>query len=279
MMLHAIRSHWRLRIPFLGINCGHVGFLLNEPDAVFSLEATSCTPIDWPSLASSFSSAALPTPPPLPTPVSSTTTTAEPPLPTPSCSATALTRTPSLRRIVGPNELTIHKLPLLFVEAIQSSPTSSSEPIVRQLAFNDVWVERSTGQTAWMELSVNGEIRIPKLIADGLLISTAAGSTAYAQAMGACPIPVGCPLLCVVGNNVAFPLSWKCAYLPLDAEITIKSVDPAKRPIRGFVDGLEMGNLLTLRLRASSIADCSLLFLKSHDMVTKLSSLQFPHTL
>jgi nicotinate (nicotinamide) nucleotide adenylyltransferase len=29
-MLHAIREHWRRRLPFYGINTGHLGFLLNE---------------------------------------------------------------------------------------------------------------------------------------------------------------------------------------------------------------------------------------------------------
>jgi NAD kinase len=29
-MLHAIRQHWRLRVPFLGLNAGHLGFLMNE---------------------------------------------------------------------------------------------------------------------------------------------------------------------------------------------------------------------------------------------------------
>jgi nicotinate (nicotinamide) nucleotide adenylyltransferase len=29
-MLHAIRRHWRLRVPFLGLNAGHLGFLMNE---------------------------------------------------------------------------------------------------------------------------------------------------------------------------------------------------------------------------------------------------------
>jgi NAD kinase len=29
-MLHAIRKHWRRRLPFFGINTGHLGFLLND---------------------------------------------------------------------------------------------------------------------------------------------------------------------------------------------------------------------------------------------------------
>lgn len=29
-MLHAIRENWRLRVPFVGVNTGHLGFLMNE---------------------------------------------------------------------------------------------------------------------------------------------------------------------------------------------------------------------------------------------------------
>ncbi len=34
-MLRTIREHWRRRLPFFGINAGHLGFLLNAPDQVF----------------------------------------------------------------------------------------------------------------------------------------------------------------------------------------------------------------------------------------------------
>jgi hypothetical protein len=53
------------------------------------------------------------------------------------------------------NPLTLYQLPLLRAEA----ETLDGETKIG-LAFNEVWVERVTGQTAWVRLSVNGRVRI-----------------------------------------------------------------------------------------------------------------------
>lgn len=76
-------------------------------------------------------------------------------------------------------------------EALQEAPP----PEIEQLAFNDAWIERSTGQTALINVSVNGMRRLTRARGDGVLVSTAAGSTAYAIALGASPVPIGATML------------------------------------------------------------------------------------
>jgi NAD kinase len=67
---------------------------------------------------------------------------------------------------------------------------------------------------------VNGVTRFPRLMADGVLAATAAGSTAYARAMGAKPIPIGTDLLVLAGSNVFDPPHWRQgANLPTTAVI------------------------------------------------------------
>jgi NAD kinase len=150
-MLHAIRNYWRQRLPFLGINAGHLGFLLNDPKEVLS--------INFP-----------------------------------------------------PKDLIFRQMPLLYVETENDAGIKQSE-----LAFNDTWVERATSQTAWLEVTLNGQVKLPKLIADGVLVATAAGSTAYARAMGAMPLLADTPALLLVGSNVLNPHNWKSALLSYDA--------------------------------------------------------------
>ena len=120
-MLRAIRQYWRRRVPFFGINTGHLGFLLNDSPQADPHE----------------------------------------------------------------QDLVLYHLPLLLVEVESLDGRRTGA-----LAFNDAWVERATGQTAWLKLLVNDEERIEKLVADGVLIATAAGSTSYARAMGATPLPL-----------------------------------------------------------------------------------------
>ncbi len=214
-MLHAIREHWRLRLPFYGINTGHLGFLLNDQPIRSSAQGEG----------------------------------------------------PQFAR----TDLVVAHMPLLYVETQDVAGQRRTA-----LAFNDAWVERETGQTAWIEVKVNGEVRLPKLVADGALVATAAGSTAYAHAMGATPVPLGSPVLTLVGSNVLRPHQWRPAVLPLTAEIELRSLDPVKRPLHGYIDGVSQGLVGSLHARVSHIAAAELLFHPQHDPAVKLARIQFP---
>lgn len=206
-MLHAIRQHWRRRLPFFGVNTGHLGFLLNE---------------------------------------------------TPS---------PAILSQV----LHLYQLPLLRVDVTAVEGTK-----ITGFAFNDAWVERSTGQTAWVQLVVNGQERIPCMVSDGVLVSTAAGSTSYARAMGASPVPMNTPVLLLVGASVLKPEWWRPVVLPLDGVVRLTGVDPSKRPLRCFIDGVAQGSVLDLTARVSNIAAVELAFTPEHDPAAKLARIQFP---
>ncbi|HNU01441.1 MAG: NAD(+)/NADH kinase [Acidobacteria bacterium] len=209
-MLHAIRRHWRERLPFIGINTGHRGFLLSGA-ADFAA--------GWPS---------------------------------------------------GP--LVVRQAPLLHVEAV----APGGRVTTGVLAFNDAWVERCTGQTAWVEVRVGGEIRIPRLMGDGILLATAAGSTAYARAMGATPVLFETPALVLVGSNVLEPPGWKAVMLALDSQVVFRALEPVKRPVTAYADGVPLGETAELRLRTSRIATAELAFSPAHDMAEKIAQIQFP---
>lgn len=168
-------------------------------------------------------------------------------------------------------EYIVQHLPLLYVERADADGETRTA-----LAFNDAWVERATPQTAWIEVAVDGAVRLPRLVSDGVLVSTASGSTAYARAMGATPLRVDTPELLLVGNNVAAPLGWKSAHLSLESEIEFRALDPVKRPVRGFADGVALGPARRLRIRRSRIATVELAFTLERDLTAKLTDIQFP---
>ncbi len=205
-MLRAIRKHWRDRVPFYGLNTGHLGFLLNDRQTRF-----------W------------------------------------------------------ERELKLYQLPLLWAEA-----DTVEGKTVTGYAFNEVWAERATGQTAWVKLSVNGQCRIERLVCDGVLVSTSAGSTSYARAMGATPLPFNTPVLTLVGSNVLSPMGWRPAVVPLQTEVEVTTLDPEKRPLIGYMDGVPLGRVSSLRARVSRTASVELAFQPEHDPVAKLAKLQFP---
>jgi NAD kinase len=207
-MLRAIHDHWRRRVPFFGINAGHLGFLLNKPTDVDN---------------SGFPMA----------------------------------------------QIVSRHMPLLKIEM-----QSKDGHWHGGLAFNDAWIERSTGQTAWMTVRIDGNVRIEKLVGDGLLVSIAAGSTAYARSMGVTPLLIDTPAWMIVGSNVLQPINWKSALLSLDSLIEVECLNTDKRPIRGFHESC-IENVMAMRARVSRIAAVELAFSMSHDITEKIQNLQF----
>ncbi len=209
-MLQAIRQHWRRRIPFLGLNAGHLGFLLNKPETLFN-------------------------------------------------------------RTFSPGELVARQMPMLYVEMEKECGSTESA-----LAFNDAWVERATSQSAWLEISVNDRVRIQKLVGDGVLVSTAAGSTAYARSMGCQPLLADTPGWLIVGSNVLNPPAWKSALLSTETNVRVRNLAEDKRPVDAFVDGRAHGRVRTMCARLSRIAAPELAFCAEHDTAEKIALIQFP---
>ncbi|TDU69348.1 nicotinate (nicotinamide) nucleotide adenylyltransferase [Prosthecobacter fusiformis] len=208
-MLRCIRERWRERLPFFGINAGHLGFLMNAPEQVLGC-----------------------------------------PFP--------------------PSDVILRQMPLLYIE------TEDREGRIQQAyGFNDAWLERSTSQSAWLQVIVNGVERIPKLVSDGALVATAAGSTAYARSMGASPLLADTPAWLLVGSNVMEPAHWRSALLSVDNTVEIRSLSPEHRPVQAYVDGLSMGEVVSFRARLSRAASAELAFCASHDMADKIAAIQF----
>ena len=211
-MLRTIREHWRRRLPFYGLNAGHLGFLMNSAENAMGKE-------------------------------------------------------------FPPQDVIVRQLPMLYLEMVDTQGR-----LTTAYGFNDAWVERDTSQSAWLSVAINGTTRLKKLVSDGALVSTAAGSTAYARAMGATPLLVDTPAWLLVGSNVMEPIDWKSALLSNDSFLEIKSLDPVNRPVRAYVDGHDHGIVTTLRARISRAAAAELVFDSSHDVAEKIADLQFRNT-
>ena len=211
-MLRTIREHWRQRLPFFGLNAGHLGFLMNAPQEV-------------------------------------------------------------LAEAYPPQDVIFRQLPMLYLEF-----TRADGSVVTAHGFNDAWLERATSQSAWLEVSVNGVPRIPKLVSDGALVATAAGCTAYARSMGAAPLLADTPAWLLVGSNVMEPATWRSALLSIDATVDIRTLDPDRRPVEAFVDGLSQGLVHSLKARISRAATVELVFCADHDMAEKIAHIQFHGT-
>ena len=167
-------------------------------------------------------------------------------------------------------ELIVYQHPLLFVEVFGADGTRREF-----FAFNDAWMERTSPQTAWLTVSVDGDVKFREIKSDGVLIATPAGSSAYAHIMGATPMRIGSRGLLLVGNNVIEPWGWKAKPLPADSSVIIRSLDPDKRPVRACIDNEFVENAVEMRVRASRTAAVELTCLPDQDLADKLEQVLF----
>src|SRR4029079_17152372 len=86
-------------------------------------------------------------------------------------------------------------------------------------AFNEVSVFRQTYQAARLRILVDGKERLAELVADGVLIATPAGSTAYNLSAQGPIIPIDAPLLAVTPISPFRPRRWHGALLPNSAKV------------------------------------------------------------
>jgi NAD+ kinase len=109
-----------------------------------------------------------------------------------------------------------------------------------ELACNEVALRRLHGQSARLRVMVDGELRIPELVGDGVLVATPAGSTAYNRSAHGPIIPLGTGLLALTPICPMRPRRWPGALLPHRSVVRIEVLDGATRPVAATADQREL---------------------------------------
>ncbi len=128
-------------------------------------------------------------------------------------------------------------------------------------AINEVALLRQTSQTAKLRISVDGAVRLGELIADGVLIASPAGSTAYNLSVSGPIIPLGATLMALTPISAFRPRRWRGALLSDRAKVVIEAVEGEKRPVAASADHFEIRRVQ--RVEVATDHDTSLVLL--HD--------------
>ncbi len=184
-MLHTVAAQAAQGV-FLGLNAGHVGFLLNDID-------------DWGAVVDRLAARAW----------------------------------------------TTHAFPLIEARIT----TRDGEKLVEH-AMNDVYLERSTGQTARIALRIDGHEVVENLVADGIILCTALGSTAYSFSAGGAPCHPEIPILGVTPICPHLP-KLSPFVLPSTSTAHLDVLHPEHRPVRLVADGRDIEDVASVDVRIS----------------------------
>ena len=142
-------------------------------------------------------------------------------------------------------------------------------------AINEVSLFRQTYQVARLSISIDGKERMPELMADGVLVATPAGSTAYNLSAQGPIIPINAPLLAVTPISPFRPRRWRGALLPDTAHVTIRVLDPERRPVAAVADHAEVRSVREVDIRMDPSISMQMLFDPGHSLDERILGEQF----
>ena len=138
------------------------------------------------------------------------------------------------------------------------------------MAINEVSLFRQSRQTASLRLEVSKKVIIKKLIGDGILISTPAGSTAYNLSVHGPILSLNSGKLAITPISPFRPRRWKGKIISNKLKIKIINLDSIKRPIAAVADNVEIRNIKSLIVKVNKKIKLNLLHDPERSLVKRI---------
>jgi NAD+ kinase len=143
------------------------------------------------------------------------------------------------------------------------------------LAINEVSLLRQLNQAAHIQILVNGSVKVEELVCDGVLVSTAAGSSAYNLSAQGPILPLGSEALALTPISPFRPRRWRGAVLPSSARIRFEVLDYYKRPVSATADAHEVRNVISVDVFEEKTIRLKLMFDPDHSLEQRILDEQF----
>jgi NAD+ kinase len=146
---------------------------------------------------------------------------------------------------------------------------------MRAIAFNEVSLLRETRQAAKLRVTVDDVIRLEELMADGILLSTPVGSTAYNLSAHGPIIPIGASVLALTPICGFRPRRWRGALLPRGVRVNIDALETDKRPVSAVADFTEVRDIVSVEIRECRDVSITVLFDSDANLEERVFKEQF----
>ena len=164
----------------------------------------------------------------------------------------------------------LSKANMISISPLEMTVKNKNNQIKKSLAINEVSILRQSRQAASLSIKHGAKQIIKKLVSDGVLVSTPAGSTAYNLSVHGPILSLNSKKLSIAPISPFRPRRWKGKIVSDKSLITIKNLNPTKRPISAVADNVEIRNAKNIIIKTNKKIKFNLLYDNNRNLHKKI---------
>jgi NAD+ kinase len=159
---------------------------------------------------------------------------------------------------------------MISISPLEMVVKNKNNQTKKSLAINEVSVLRQSRQAASLSIKHGSKQIIKNLVADGVLVSTPAGSTAYNLSVHGPILSLNSKKLSIAPISPFRPRRWRGKIVSDKLKIIISNLNPTKRPISAVADNLEVRNAKSISVQTNNKVKFNLLYDKNRSLQKKI---------
>ena len=164
----------------------------------------------------------------------------------------------------------ISKAKMITISPLEMIVKNNKNQTKRHLAINEVSILRQSRQAASLSIKYGSKQIIKRLVSDGVLVSTPAGSTAYNLSVHGPILSLNSKKLSISPISAFRPRRWKGKIVSNKSKINIKNLNPKKRPISAVADNIEVRNAKNVIVKTNKKIKFNLLYDQNRGLQKKI---------
>ena len=164
----------------------------------------------------------------------------------------------------------LSKAKMITISPLEMKVITKNRVSKKYLAINEVSILRQSRQAASLEVVLGKRKIIKKLISDGILVSTPAGSTAYNLSVHGPILSLNSKKLSIAPISPFRPRRWKGKIVSDKLKVIITNLNSSKRPISAVADNIEVRNAKSIIVKTNKKIKYNLLYDKNKSLQKKI---------